>query len=208
MINKTVKALGLAVPFAMTSMFIAISAQADLFDDMVASCAAELGGEFDGVITCTVVEMENEPFSYSVRAAGASGLAWTIQGTKTTTTTTFYDADIEVTEGEIVVSLNSGQISRSGNQGVGACIDHAMTGLSTGTLPALNPNSNLAQTCNFGDLDTLYSSVTSGGGEVFLGWNQVGYPDVDVDFEVAGCYNPAGRNMGADHRQCSDTVLQ
>jgi hypothetical protein len=207
MSNKTVKALGLAVPFAMAAMFMAMSVQADLLEEMATDCESGLGGDFDGVDTCTVVEVQNEPFSHSVRDAGVSGLAWTLQGTKTTTITTTYVADTETTGGATEYTLNVSQITRSGSQGVDACIDHALGGLETGVLPWLNPNSNLAQTCDFCDLDTLYSSVTTGGEEVFLGWEQVVDPEVDVDFDVAGCFNPAGRNMGAEHRQCNDAVL-
>jgi hypothetical protein len=210
-----VKAFGLALPFAMGSMFLGVSAQADLLDEIEESCVVYLDGDFDGLDTCTVVEVQNESFSYAVRNAGVSGLAWTIQGTVTTTTATTYEAIIETSDVGVVYILNSDQITRVDNngeqtdEGRNACINHAMGGLATGVLPAFeSPNSNIAKNCRFGDLDTLYTLGTSGAGDVFVGWDQVGEPDIDVVFDVAGCYNPAGRNMGADHRQCKDFILQ
>lgn len=53
----------------------------------------DIDGSIDDDGFCVVIDVEQEPFARMVRAAGVSGLGWTVVGLATTTTVTMYELE-------------------------------------------------------------------------------------------------------------------
>lgn len=160
---------------------ISLTFQSLLWADDHTQALQDLCAEANGEVIadlCVVTTVEVSPFAESVivRAAGKSGLAWTASGHVTATTVDMYELVVTTT----TTTTSGGAGSNSQPNSAGAC-DQA-----SGTVNQNNPN------CNGGTTTTTITTY-----DLDLIASDTSYVQL-----VDGCFNPAGRNMGAKHQQC------